>query len=296
MRKISVLASSFSISVRDIPRAARLAGFEGLEFDVASALVDLNQLSATGAREFRHMLAAENQQLAALRADIGSKGLSLGADVDAAIARLDQAMRTARQLAAPCVCVDLGPLPPSNQPPKPKPKVTQAMAGLIIIPSAKAESPVPEPVAPKLDPAFTDQVKRAMGVIGELADRYSVMLAFRSDLAGFAALSEAVRSADCPWFGIDFDPVAAKTDDWSFDEVFDSLGALIRHVRVRDALVSGDRRTKPVPVGQGSVDWPHVSALLDDAGYSGWLGIDATELAERATAARVAIKTLRALQ
>ncbi|MDB5172196.1 MAG: hypothetical protein JWN51_969, partial [Phycisphaerales bacterium] len=121
----------------------------------------------------------------------------------------------------------------------------------------------------------------ALSEIGRLADRYSVVVAFRSDLASLAALERAVAQAACPWFGIDFDPVAVLRDEWEMDETFSRLGALVRHVRGRDAVKGADRRTRPAVVGQGDTDWGTLLANLDAADYHGWITIDPTELPDR---------------
>src|SRR5205814_637421 len=101
----------------------------------------------------------------------------------------------------------------------------------------------------------TSQEDAALHEIGKRSDRYGVTMAFRSDLASFAALERALKSASCPWFGVDLDPVAILRDAWGMDEIFSRLGSLLKHVRGRDALRGADRRTRPAPVGRGSVSW-----------------------------------------
>jgi len=96
--------------------------------------LNLTELSATGKRDFRHLLSAQDQQLAALSVDIGAKGIDLGADVDRVIARLDTSMDTAIALGTKLICVDLGPLPAPPLRPKPQKKITADEAGLIFLP------------------------------------------------------------------------------------------------------------------------------------------------------------------
>src|SRR5947199_6519284 len=116
----SILTPALSDDPHQAPRVARQLGFAGLQFDMFSASLNLPDLSASGRRDFKHLLAAQDQQLAALRLDIGPKGLAIGADVDRVIARLDTAMETAAALACKLICVELGPLPPAPVQPKPK--------------------------------------------------------------------------------------------------------------------------------------------------------------------------------
>jgi sugar phosphate isomerase/epimerase len=291
--KLAILAAALSPDPREAATRARQVGVAGIEFDAYSPAVSLPDLTQSGRREFRRVLSGQNLELIGLRADLGNSGLGPGADIDRALARVERAMDAAAGLAAPLVCVDLGPLPEPARAAPLKPKVNPAEAGLIIIPTAAelqaASQPEPEV---KRDPTFESAVDAALAELGRRADRYSVILAFRSDLSSYAALDRALRAADCPWFGVDLDPVAVLRDRWPIDDIFARLGPLVRHVRARDAVVGQDKRTKPAPVGAGSTNWEQLLTLLDEAAYQGWLAIDPTELPDRAAAARTAIKHL----
>ncbi|HEV8378206.1 MAG TPA: TIM barrel protein [Tepidisphaeraceae bacterium] len=279
---------------------ARSDGFAGLVFDAYSPRLNLTELSGSGKRDFRHLLSAQDQQLAALSVDIGPKGISLGADVDRVIARLDTAMETAVGLGTKLITVDLGPLPaPPPQQPKPQKRINPDEAGLIILPppsmGAVEGAAPPEPISGPADPDATGAIDAALYEIGKRADRYGVTNAFRSDLASLAALERAIKSASCPWFGVDLDPVALLRDAWPMDEIFSRLGGLIRHIRGRDAVRGADRRTRPAPIGHGSLNWGDFLANLNAAGYQGWLTIDSLELQDRATAARAGLEYLSKL-
>jgi sugar phosphate isomerase/epimerase len=291
---LAVVAAALSQDPRAVPVRSRAAGFSGLQFDAYSAALDVPELSVSGRREFLRLLGTQDQQLVGLRWDAGSKGLRPGADVDQALARLERVMESAAGLQAPLVCVDVGPLPEPPPEAKPKPKVTQDQAGLILLPTSfekeqseaadradHAEAAKPRPA----DLAFASQVDGALAELGQRADRYGVTVAFRSELSSFAAVDRALRQARCPWFGVDLDPVAVLRDAWDVDEVFSQLGELIRHVLGRDATRGADRRTKPAVVGHGNTEWEKLLANLDAAGYSGWITVDPIELTDRAGAA-----------
>ena len=284
--QLGVVAAALSPDPREAVGLSRQLGFAGLQFDGRSSSLDLAQLSASGRREFRRILASQNQQLIGLRTDAGPSGFTPGADVDRALAHVERLMEAAAGLNAPLVCLDLGPLPTAPQTVSLRPQVTPAMAGLILLPEATSAKPIaPEPAPPPSDPAMLAQVAAAMDELGRRADRFSVMLAFRSDLASLASLKQAVASVNCPWFGIDLDPVAILRDPWDMDETFSQLGPLIRHVRGRDALLGADRRTKPTMIGQGKVDWPALLHNLDQSAYRSWITVDPVELPDRRTAA-----------
>ncbi|MGA2500976.1 MAG: TIM barrel protein [Tepidisphaeraceae bacterium] len=297
---ISVLASAISDDPRAVARTARSLGFEGLQFPAQSAMIDLQDLSLSGRRDFCHMLAASAQTLESLFVDAGAKGIMPGSDADHVIARLDKAMETAAGLACPVVCVDIGPLPAPAVEVKPRRTIRPEEAGIIIIPSqivASAEAgPTGSTASAEADPTLCSHVDAAMVELGRRADRYGVTLAFRSGLAPLAAIERALRAAGCAWFGVDLDPVALLRDPWDTDEAFSRLAKSIRHVRVRDAILGHAHLTKPALVGQGSTDWKALLGRLEDAGYHDWLGIDPTELTDCAGAARTAGAFIRALR
>lgn len=290
--KIATIAAALSDDPRESPGIARRLGFSGLQYDAFGARLRIPELSVSGRRDFRHMLASQDQELTGLRVDLGAKGLSPGADVDRVLARLDAAMEAAAGLSARLLCVDLGPLPEPPPGESPKPRATPEQTGLLILPeSISAPTPAPAPARPA-DTAGMAAVDAAMSEFGRLADRYGVVVACRTDLASFAAIERALIAAACPWFGIDLDPAAILRDAWDMDEVFSRLGALVRHVRGRDAI-GAHGRTKPAVIGQGSVRWDEFFADLDGAGYRGWVTIDPVELPDRIPAAEVGLAQLR---
>jgi sugar phosphate isomerase/epimerase len=282
---------------------SRALGFAGLLFDAYTPSLSLPDLSATGRREFLQVLSGGDQRLVGLQGDLGPRGFGPGADVDRLIARIDRAMEAAAGLRAPLLCLEIGPLPPPPRAAnKSKPPITPEQAGLIILPIAGAGLPLEAPPEPEMPPmaspqemALASQVNAALVELGVRADRYGVTIAFSSALASFASLEQALLAARCPWFGVDLDPVAMLGDGWAPDEVFSRLGALIRHVRARDAVRGAGGRTKPVVVGKGHVDWAGLLARLDQSGYSGWLTVDPTDLPDRRAAAAEALRVLNAL-
>jgi sugar phosphate isomerase/epimerase len=296
--QLAVISSALTDDPRQAPRLARGAGFAGLLFDAFSAGLNIPDLSVSGRRDFRHMLAAQDAQLAGLRVDIGPKGIGPGADVDRILARLDSVMEAAAGLGNRLICIDLGPLPAPPRERKTAPGVTAEQAGLIMLPPKPAAAPMAaalENIPQAIDLTFMAQVDGVLIDLGRRADRYGVTVALRSELASFAALERALKSADCPWYGVDLDIVSILRDEWELDEIFSRLGPLIRHVRARDALRGADRRTKPAVIGQGTANWAELLSALDSAGYHGWITIDPMELQNRTAAAVEGLEHLRDL-
>jgi sugar phosphate isomerase/epimerase len=294
--KLAIAASALGNDIRQSPRIARTLGFAGLQYDAYSPALNLTDLPGSGRREFLRLLSAQDRQLVGLRYDLGPKGLSLGADVDRAIDHLDKVFDAAVSMAAPLVCVDVGPLPAPVVVAKARPRISPDQAGMLILPSMSSAPPAPtEPAPPPPDPAFVSQVDAALAEIGERADKYSVIVAIRSDLASFAAIERALKAASCPWFGLDLDPASILRDEWDLHEVLSIFGDLIRHVRGRDATAGPDRRTRPAVVGAGNTDWGGLLADLEAAGYHGWITIDPMELTDRIGAAEAGRKRLEVI-
>src|SRR6266550_2140152 len=109
--RIAVVAGALGTDPRDAARAARVAGFGGMQFDAFTPSLDLTALSQTGRREFRHVLSSNDQQLIGLRVDVGPKGFGPGVDIDRLLAQFQRVMEAAKDLSAPLVCVEAGPLP-----------------------------------------------------------------------------------------------------------------------------------------------------------------------------------------
>jgi sugar phosphate isomerase/epimerase len=277
--------------------AARAMGFDGVVVDVSATPFDLADLSNSGRRELRHLLQTYNASLVGVRADAGPKGLGPGADVDRVLDRADKLLNVTAGLGCGLFCLDLGRLPPVQRSPKPKPKVTKEMAGLLILPEpAGSAEPEPAPETPtKADPALLGAWQQALSSLGEIADRYGTMVAMSSSLSSFAALVSIVRSVNCPWFGIDLDTAAMLRDEWPLESIFDEGADLIRGVRLRDAVRGDAGRTKPAVIGRGDLAWRSLFDMLDGAGYHGPLTIDPGELPDPRASAVAGLKQLQAL-
>jgi sugar phosphate isomerase/epimerase len=291
--KLSVVASALSADPRRAPRLARQLGFSGVQFDVVWGTLDITSLASSGLRELRHLFASESQQVIGVRTELGARGLMPSADIDHVLSRLERILEAAAGLSAPLLCLDVGLLPEPARVVAPAAVIPPEKAGLILIPA-----PAPQPAtAPEEssapDPAQVSLIAAALTELGTLADHFSVSVAFRSGLSSFASLEAALRSANCPWFGIDLDPAAVLQDRWELDEIFSRLGTQIRHVRARDAIRGTDHRTRPVVIGSGSIDWPAMLASLDAAGFHGWHTIDPADLTDRPAAAAEGVSYLR---
>jgi sugar phosphate isomerase/epimerase len=291
--RLAVVSTALCSDLRRAVEIAHAEQLHGLLLDAYSSHLNLPDLSASGKRELIRMLGSRDVRLVGLQGHLGATGLRPGADIDRVLDRITGAMEAAAALSSPMLCLDVGPLPAPAQVESPKALITPEQAGLLIIPEPAKPATVAA-AAPRSaeDQAFADHLNAALSELGRRADRLSVTIAFSSSLAAFGSLSDALVAVRCPWFGIDFDPVAAVSDEWSMDEIFSRLGASIRHVRIRDAVRGNSRRTQAAIVGRGSIEWAAMLNRLDAAGYSGWLTIDPRELVEPRAAVTSARKLL----
>lgn len=290
--KPAVLSTALDADPRSAANSAQRLGFTGIQLPHRTPMLDLADLSASGRRELIAVFRGHRLDIASLRVDLGKHGFGPAADLDAALDSLQIVLKSAADLGTRLVCIDLGPLPAPIPEIPTKPAIDPSQVGLIILPESSAPQVAPVPPRP-FDAVFAASVDSALAELGRRADRFGVMVAFRSELAGFDALDRALRAAHCPWFGVDLDPVSILRDDWPAEEIFSRLGASLRHVRARDALLGADRRTKPAPIGEGSTDWQALGKMLDESGYTGWIALDTLELPDRQRAVQSGLRYLK---
>ena len=271
--------------LRAVANAARRAGFDGLTLDAAK--LNAANLSQSGRREVRAVIARHDLAAAALRSKVGGAGLTADADANRFLSELHAAMTLARDCGFSLVACDLGRLPRAEVALPPRKPIDPATAGLILLPDAATVESVVAPTP--LTPAEREHAGFAADVLreaGKLADRVGTPVAFGASLATTADLIAVLRAADCPLFGRELD--AAATIDENLEQAVGDEPAVL-HVRACDARRGTGNKTQPAAVGEGDVDWPQALSLLRDADYCGFLTLGGT-LAD----ASVALGRLRA--
>ncbi|MBW3539321.1 MAG: sugar phosphate isomerase/epimerase [Planctomycetes bacterium] len=111
----------------------------------------------------------------------------------------------------------------------------------------------------------------------------------RDDLELLATLLEAVTEGP---IGVNFDPATFLLSGSEPAAAFRRLHSFVEHVTVRDALREMDGGVE-VAVGRGEVAWDELLALLDEAGYAGWLTADRTTGDDKPGDAARAIQYIR---
>jgi sugar phosphate isomerase/epimerase len=288
MMQFSLLIHAISMDQRTTLRDIRLAGFSAVELPLSAIPADL---SASGQREFRHLISSHELSLNAIHLSFPGKGFMPGGDVDRLLDRTQQLLHTARDLGAKQVVIDLGPLPRVSNALAKKP-IDPAHLGLLILP----DPPKVEVVSndPPVDESATSFFDAAMIELGRRCDRMGVATVLRSSLSPVSGLAGAMKRAGCPWFFACCDPSALCVEGIDFHDAFNLIGPHISHVLAVDVIKGEGGRTKPAMIGRGDVPWRQLLSLLRDADYKGLLTIDPTELPDRALASRTGIAQLKA--
>lgn len=288
--RIAVRAASLGDDLRILAPIAQRWGFSGLQLELKLGDLDLAELSATGQREVKGIVARHELELASVRVAFAHDGLAQG-DVGKILWLAERAMKAAAGVGAKMICLDIGRLPAVKPERKPKP-IMPLQAGLILIPEPKDSIEAAEEPVDASELARWGVAESALREVGVMAERYSLIIAHSSELSSFASLQRAIAQAACPWFGVDLDPVSVLRDRWDLEHVLDAVGALVRHVRGRDAITGSDKRTQPAAMGRGSTNWKEMLVLLSEGGYGGWITVDTMDLQDRAGEAVRAKKML----
>lgn len=236
--------------------ASRL-GAAGVQLDARNEAKP-GDLSGTGRRQFVHSLAELGLQLASLDFPI-RRPLWDPERLDARVEALKQAMAFAYDLKARTVTVRLGGIPD------------------------------------EADVAGESLLKDVLDDLARHGNHVGVTIAVSPGREPAARLADVLRTVTGGPIGVNFDPASAVMSGASPAEAFQSLREFIAHVMVRDAVREADLGGTEVPVGRGEVPWDEILALLQEAGYAGWLTVDRTQGEDRAADAGRAIQFLQSV-
>lgn len=237
--RIGLCAASLSLKLRQALTFIQKTGAAGIELDAAGELAP-RQLSETGRRQLRHLLASHNLDLAALACP-----LRFGLDtLENQEARIDH-VRQAMTLAA-----DLGPR-------------------RLILAAGKIAADEQDPGRVRLTEGLT--------ALGQHGDRIGVMLALESGVDGPDLQEKLLAAIDSGSLAVNYDPAGLLMNGQDPFAAARLFGRRIVHVRARDArTVLSGRTAQEVPLGQGDLDWLQLLGTLEEIAYRGWLVIQRT--------------------
>lgn len=119
------------------------------------------------------------------------------------------------------------------------------------------------------DPKGRPLAGQLLAATAELADRFGIRTAVRSEPAAMGELAEQFRRLDCPMLGLSLDSAELGGQT---GELLERVVQSARVVYLRDVRRVGER-IEEVPYGRGEVDFPALLGGLEAGGFGGPLVI-----------------------
>ena len=239
--KIGVRLESLGLPLRRALAEAARMGVPGVQVDATGDLAP-NNLSATGRREFRHLLRSHNLELTALGCPL-RRGLDAAEDQQPRIEHVGKVLALSFDLGPRVVVVQAGSLPDKEEAEAGGPRVGRVTESL-----------------------------RALAAHG---DRVGAVLALETGLESGAVMRAYLDRFDTGGLGVNFDPANLLMNRL---DVYDSLRALrgkVVHTHAKDARAgSASRAAQEVPLGHGDIDWMEYLGVLEEIEYRGWLTVE----------------------
>lgn len=235
--KIGIRLESLGLPLRrGLAEASRL-GVVGVQVDAVGELAP-NTLSATGRREFRHLLRAHNLELTAL-------GCPLRRGLDSAENQQPRIEHVQKVLS---LSFDLGPR-------------------IVIVQAGSAAGEMNEPRMTLL--------RESLHAIARYGDRVGATLALETGLEDGSVLVAFLDRFDSGSLGVNLDPANLLLHGFDPYASIQALGRRIVHTHAKDARqASASRAAQEVPLGHGDIDWMKYVATLEEVEYRGWLTIE----------------------
>lgn len=253
--RIAVATRSFGQPLKTAVRTASDIEADGVQFEVRQELKPAD-LTDTGRRQFLHMLGELGLSVASL--EFPARRAFYDPDqLDARIAAAKETMTFAYDLGANVVTSRVGRIPQDEQSPE---------YGVL---------------------------QEALGDLARHANRVGATLAITPTGESAERLAKLVGSIDEGPIGVNFDPAVFVVAGHDPADALRTLYQLVTHVVVRDAVREADGTGIEVPVGRGEVPWDELLAMLDEAGYHGWLTVERTQGDDKAADMGRAIQYLR---
>jgi sugar phosphate isomerase/epimerase len=221
---------------RAIDVAAQL-GADGIEIDARSELPP-NELSQTGLREFRKLLADRQLAVSAV-SFMTRRGYDSPDDLERRVMATQGAMKFAETLGANVVINRIGYVPEDES-----------------------------------DPRFGALVEVLSG-LGRFGDRVGARLAAQTGTLSGPQLARLLAALPDQVIGVDLHPSSLLHHGHNPAESVESLGPHVLHVHACDAVRDLARsQVIDVELGRGTADLPKLLGQLEEFNYRGWVTIE----------------------
>ncbi|MCA9131979.1 MAG: sugar phosphate isomerase/epimerase [Planctomycetales bacterium] len=235
--KIGIGLSSLRQPFKKALHTAAQLGAQGVEIDARNDLRP-TELSDTGRRQLRKLLEDLNLRVVAVRFPT-RRGYDVLQDLDRRIEATKEAMRFAYSLGASVVVNAVGYVPEDSQ-----------------------------------HPAY-DQLQVSLSDLARYGQHMGAMLGCETGSEPPQRLVGLLASLPDQAIGIAFNPGNLVVNDCYSEQAIGECASRTLLVTARDAVRDLSRgRGIDVPLGRGSVDFPHILGTLEEAHYRGWFIVD----------------------
>ncbi|GIW97998.1 MAG: xylose isomerase [Pirellulaceae bacterium] len=238
---------------------AAKVGAQGIEIDARNVLRP-SELSETGRRQLRKMLDDLNLQVAAVRFNT-RRGYDVADDLDRRMEATREALRFAYSLGASTVINSIG------------------------------------RVDEDLDAPTNQQLIACLEDIARWGQHIGAMLACETGNEPVDRLAQLLDRLRYQTIGVAFNPGNLIINGWYDSTSIEVVGPRVLTVIARDAVRDLARgRGLEVPLGDGTADFPHILATLEQFDYRGWIIADRQRSDDLEYDLSNAVKYLRAIQ
>ncbi len=234
---LAVCLEDLRTDVKQAMHLARMLAYEAVEARATHGPISPAELSQTGRRHLRRHLSDLGLRLSSLRGPTGPGGYADPADAERRLETLFQVIDLAAGLRVPVVSTVLG----------------------------------------SVDAARQSELREALALIADRADRADVNVALETSGVPTPELSKVLAELNCPWVGSCCDTAAMIIRGEDPHVVGESLGGRIRLVRLRDAVPgTPEHPGHEVRLGEGRLDPPRLLSSLAEAGFEGDMVVSRT--------------------
>lgn len=256
--KIGIQTRSLRQPLRRALQTAAQLGADGVEIDVRSELPP-SELSQTGVRQFRKLLADLNLAVSAV-SFITRRGYDQHDELERRVLATQTAMKFAHTLGANVVINRVGRVPEDEN-----------------------------------DPRFAALVEVLSG-LGAYGDRVGARLAAQTGSESGPHLARLLAAVPDQTIGVDLHPGGLIHHGDDPAEAVAALGRHVLHVHACDAVRDLARsQVIDVELGRGAADLPAVLGQLEEFNYRGWVTIECPNSADPVAEMANAVAFLRTL-